>query len=205
MFITFEGIEGCGKSTQAKLLAEKLREKGYDVLLTREPGGTESGERIRELLLERREGEIFPPTAELFLYLAARAFHVENAIAPALRSGKIVICDRFSDSTLAYQGYGRGLPVSLIKEADMAARAGLEPDITFLLELPVEVAFERIRGRRKDRMELEDISFHERVRRGFLEIAKENQRVVILDAAKSALEIHEEILKILREKMKIAL
>jgi len=120
MFVTFEGIEGCGKSTQAKLLYEWLKENGHKVLLTREPGGTKAAEEIRELILKHRE-ETFPPFAELCLYAAARAFHVENLIRPSLEKGFIVVCDRFSDSTVAYQGYGRGLSLELINSMNREA------------------------------------------------------------------------------------
>ncbi|WP_457679990.1 dTMP kinase [Thermovibrio sp.] len=200
MFITFEGIEGCGKSTQAKLLYEHLLDRGREAILTREPGGTPSAEELREFILREREEE-FPPFSELCLYIAARGFHVKNLIEPALKGGSFVVCDRFSDSTLAYQGYGRGLEVNLIREMDERARGGVKPDITFLLDLPVEEAFKRIREKRKDRIENESLEFHERVRRGFLEIAKEErERVVVIDGRKTVEEIFSEVLKTLKER-----
>ena len=196
MFVTFEGIEGSGKSTQAKLLYEWLLDSGRKVVLTREPGGTPAAEELREFVLKERE-EDFPPFSELCLYLAARGFHVKNLIRPALLEGAIVICDRFSDSTLAYQGYGRGISVELIERMNREATEGLKPSITFLLDLPVEVALARIKEKRKDRLEKEELPFHERVREGFLKIAeKEPERFVLIDATKPA----KEIFKTVKEK-----
>jgi len=200
VFITFEGIEGCGKSTQAKLLCQWLIDRGKEVVLTREPGGTPAAEELREFILKERE-EAFPPFSELALYIAARGFHVENLIKPSLKEGAVVICDRFSDSTLAYQGYGRGLDIELIKRMDREATGGLRPDITFLLDLPVEKAFERIKAKKKDRLELEDLNFHRRVREGFLEIAKEEkERVVLIDGDRPIEEVFSQILKVLKER-----
>ena len=194
MFVTFEGIEGCGKSTQAKLLYEWLKENGHKVLLTREPGGTKAAEEIRELILKHRE-ETFPPFAELCLYTAARAFHVENLIRPSLEKGFIVVCDRFSDSTVAYQGYGRGLPLELINLMNREATKGLEPDITFLLDVPVEVGILRIKSKAKDRIEEESLKFHQKVREGFLRIAEENpERVVVIDGTKDIGTIFSQVL-----------
>jgi dTMP kinase len=193
MFITFEGIEGCGKSTQAKLLYEWLKENRYKVLLTREPGGTEAAEEIRNFIL-KHHAENFPPFSELCLYIAARGFHVENLIKPSLEKGIIVICDRFTDSTLAYQGYGRGLPIDLILKMNREATGGLEPDITFLLDVPAEVGLSRIKGK-KDRLEEEPLEFHQKVREGFLKIAKENpNRVIVLDGTREKGTIFSEVL-----------
>jgi len=201
VFITFEGIEGCGKSTQAKLLCQWFLDRGREVVLTREPGGTPAAEELREFILKVRD-EPFPPFSELALYIAARGFHAENLIKPALKEGAVVICDRFSDSTLAYQGYGRGLNIKLIEEMNREATGGLKPDITFLLDIPVEVAFERIRERRKDRLERENSDFHKRVREGFLKIAeKERDRIVVIDGTKSPEEVFKEILKALKERL----
>ena len=195
MFITFEGIEGCGKSTQAKLLCESLIDRGFSVVFTREPGGTPAAEELRSFLLKPRN-ERFPPFAELSIYEAARAFHVENLIKPSLSEGAVVICDRFTDSTLAYQGYGRGIDLSLVERLNREATGGLKPDLTVLIDLPVEEAFKRISDRGKDRMEQEDLEFHERVRQGFLKIAeKEPERFLIVDGRKTVEEIHEEVLK----------
>ncbi len=200
MFITFEGIEGCGKSTQAKLLYEELLNRGKRVILTREPGGTPSAEELREFILRERE-EFFPPFSELLLYIAARGFHVENLIMSALKEGIVVICDRFSDSTVAYQGYGRGIDPKFIREIDIRATGGLRPDITFLIDLPVKEALKRIRSRERDRIESEELEFHERVRRGFIEIAKsEPERVVVLDGRRGIGEIFKEVIRKLEER-----
>ena len=194
MFITFEGIEGCGKTTQAKLLCEALVDRGYSVVFTREPGGTPAAEELRSFLLKPRE-ERFPPFAELSVYEAARAFHVENLIKPSLKEGAVVICDRFIDSTLAYQGYGRGIDLSLVERLNREATGGLKPDLTVLIDLPVEEAFKRISERRKDRMESESLKFHQRVREGFLEIARrEPERFLIVDGMREVEELHTLIL-----------
>ena len=194
MFVTFEGIEGCGKTTQAKLLCEALVDRGYSVVFTREPGGTPAAEELRSFLLKPRE-ERFPPFAELSVYEAARSFHVENLIKPSLKEGAVVICDRFIDSTLAYQGYGRGIDLSLVERLNQEATGGLKPDLTVLIDLPVEEAFKRISERRKDRMESESLKFHQRVREGFLEIARrEPERFLIVDGRKEVEELHTLIL-----------
>ncbi len=202
MFITFEGIEGCGKSTQARLLYEWFLDNGYQTILTREPGGTEAAEEIRQLLLRERE-ETVPPFSELCLYIAARGFHVKNLILPSLRKGIIVICDRFSDSTLAYQGFGRGLPRKLIEEMNKLSTENLKPDLTFLLDISVEEAFKRLKGKIKDRLEKEPVDFHERVRKGFLSIAaQESERVKVIDGKKSIEEVFSEIKKIVIERLR---
>ncbi len=194
MFVTFEGIEGCGKTTQAKLLCEALVDRGYSVVFTREPGGTPAAEELRSFLLKPRE-ERFPPFAELSVYEAARAFHVENLIKPSLKEGAVVICDRFIDSTLAYQGYGRGIDLSLVERLNREATGGLKPDLTVLIDLPVEEAFKRISERRKDRMESESLKFHQSVREGFLEIARrEPERFLIVDGMREVEELHTLIL-----------
>ena len=201
MFITFEGIEGCGKTTQAKLLYQWLIDRGKETILTREPGGTPSAEELREFILRERE-EDFPPFSELCLYIAARGFHVENLIRPALKEGSFVICDRFSDSTLAYQGFGRGLDVDLIEKMNEEATGGLKPNLTFLIDLPVEVAFERLKGKKKDRLEMESLEFHRKVREGFLKIAeKEKDRVVVIDGRKSVDEIFNEVVKEVQRRL----
>ncbi len=201
MFITFEGIEGCGKTTQAKLLYQWLIDRGKETILTREPGGTPSAEELREFILRERE-EDFPPFSELCLYIAARGFHVENLIRPALKEGSFVICDRFSDSTLAYQGFGRGIDVDLIEKMNGEATGGLKPNLTFLIDLPVEVAFERLKGKKKDRLEMESLEFHRKVREGFLKIAeKEKDRVVVIDGRKSVDEIFNEVVKEVQRRL----
>ena len=200
-FITFEGVEGAGKSTQAKMLHAFLQERNIPSILTREPGGTNLGKKIREILLTPTE-EIFPPNAELMLYEADRNIHVHNVIKPNLEKGITVICDRFTDSTLAYQGYARGLDLNLIEELNNIATEGLKPDLTFLIDIPVEEGFKRIKKEREiDRIEQESFEFHKRLREGFLKIAeKDKRRVIIIDGEKSPNEIFEEIVKNLKER-----
>ncbi|MBR0197302.1 MAG: dTMP kinase [Kiritimatiellae bacterium] len=198
-FITFEGGEGCGKSTQILKLEEKLRSAGIDVIKTREPGGTRLSELIRGLL---KDEETDPPCdrAELLLFLAARAQLAKNVIVPALSEGKWVISDRFSDSTFAYQGYGRGLDLDAIKTANDFACAGLRPDLTLLLEVSSETAEKRMRAREAksstsaDRIEKAGNEFHARLRRGFLELAaKEPERIKRIDAEGDIEEVWERI------------
>lgn len=166
-FITFEGIEGCGKSTQAQRLCARL---SPDPLLTCEPGGTALGRSIRELLLSPERGAM-SPIAEALLYLADRAQHVAEVIRPALDQGRMVVSDRYVDSTLAYQGYGRGLPLDLLLSVAELATGGLWPDLTLFLDVPVELGLERVGKRgRHDRLESERIEFHERVRQGYLDL-----------------------------------
>ena len=204
-FITFEGGEGCGKSTQVKRLAAALEAKGVNVLLTREPGGTRLAEMIRTLLKDETED---PPVdrAELLLFLAARAQLVRNVIRPALDAGTWVLSDRFSDSTIAYQGYGRGLPVDFVKAANDFACEGLTPDLTFLLDVEPSVAAQRMRGREAatntsaDRIERAGEDFHARLRRGFLELAAANpSRIVTIDASGTPDEVARKILLALPE------
>jgi len=183
-FITFEGIEGSGKSSLARMSAEHLSSLGYSLVLTREPGGTPLGEMIRKILLDP-EGEPMTPLTELLLYFADRAEHIGKTILPSLKDGKVVICDRFSDSTIAYQGYGRGLDMETILELDRIAREGLTPDLTILLDLDVESGLRRNQAARKfDRFEAEDLEFHEKVRNGYREIARKSpERVRLVDAS----------------------
>ena len=199
-FITFEGGEGCGKSTQVKRLAAALEAKGVKVLLTREPGGTRLAEMIRTLLKDETED---PPVdrAELLLFLAARAQLVRNVIRPALDAGTWVLSDRFSDSTIAYQGYGRGLSVDFVKAANDFACEGLTPDLTFLLDVEPSVAVQRMRGREAatntsaDRIERAGDDFHARLRRGFHELAEANpSRIVTIDATGTPEEVARRIL-----------
>lgn len=185
-FITLEGIEGCGKSTQARLLAETL---GPDALLTREPGGTALGRSIRELLLHR-QGPM-EPAAEVLLYFADRAQHVAEVIRPALAAGRSVVCDRYVDSTYAYQGFGRGLPLPLLRHAWRLATGGLVPDLTLFVDVPVQLGLQRIGQRGSlDRLEGETRAFHERVRDGYLAlIAEEPERWVALDGTGAESEV----------------
>lgn len=197
MFITIEGIEGGGKTTQVGLLAAALERPGDSVLVTREPGGTALGAEIRKLLLE--SAAPLSRFAELFLILADRAEHVETTIRPVLAAGKIVLCDRFADSTIAYQAYGRELPLESVRAVEEIARQGLRPDLTFVLDCPVAVGLARTRTRRggatADRFEGEEADFHERVRAGFLALAKEApQRIRVVDASRPPERVHEEIL-----------
>ena len=190
LFITFEGIDGCGKSTQTTLVKTWLEELGRDVLLVREPGGTKIGEKIRSLLLDKENGTM-APMAELFLFEAARAQIVEETIKPALASGKVVICDRFFDSSVAYQGCARGLGADMVRRLNMDATGGLAPDITFFLDISVNEAVSRrnTRGEAKDRIESAGDSFQEKVREGFVLAASEDKRIVTIDAAASPEEI----------------
>ena len=182
-FITFEGPEGSGKSTQIQAAAVYLKKRGIPVLVLREPGGTTVGEACRAIVLEARHSQM-SPQAELLLYLAARAQIVHEKILPALQKGTWVLCDRFEDSTRAYQGYGRGLDMKMIDAGSSIARGKLQPDLTILLDIPPRTAFKRI-GRR-DRMEQAPLAFHERVRRGFLDLARRDaRRFKVLDAALS--------------------
>lgn len=195
-FISFEGIEGSGKSTQVKLLGHFLRNKGYDVLETVEPGGTNIGAKIRKLLLEPQNH--MDPVAELLLYYSSRAQHVREVIYPALQRGVTVITDRFTDSTVAYQGFARGIHMKVINALNEIVVPDLKPGLTFLLDLDVEEGFRRNRNARKeDRFELETIEFHNRVRKGFLQIARqEPERIKVIDASRSAEAVSTEIIKI---------
>lgn len=197
IFISFEGIEGSGKSTQANLLYKYLIDKGLEVILTEEPGGTRIGKKIRRLLLDSKNKDILPIT-ELFLYCASRAQHINEVIIPSLNKGVIVITDRFSDSTFAYQGYGRGIDLNIIFTIDKLSTSSLRPDITFLLDLDVKIGLKRNQGINKaDRLELEDIDFHNRVRKGYIELAsKEPDRIKLIDASKNITFTHNKIVKL---------
>lgn len=170
VFITLEGGEGCGKSTQAALLAGRLREAGIDVLAVREPGGTPVGEGIRSLLLDPATAGL-DPLAELLLYEASRAQHVSTVIEPGLSAGRIVVCDRFADSSLAYQGHGRGLDLAMVARLNAIATRGLAPDLTLLLDVEPAEGVGRATHGGADRLEREALAFHERVRAGFASIA----------------------------------
>lgn len=195
IFITFEGVEGSGKSSQIKLLEQYLEEHGYDHFVTREPGGPPISEAIRKLLLDVNNAEMVPET-ELLLYLASRAQHTVQWIIPALEQGKIVICDRYTDSSLAYQGGGRKLSASVINALTTFATRNLKPDITFLLDVDVEVGQKRIRNRTLDRLEEESLNFHQKVRQEYLKLAKQHKdRYIIIDGSLGVKEIHELIVK----------
>ena len=183
LFITFEGGEGCGKSTQAKELYRRLSELSIPVVLTHEPGGTPLGEKIASWLKEGHDMNISPLT-ELMLFNASRAQLIYNVIKPALEGGQVVICDRYADSTTVYQGYGRGLDLAMVRTTNDAATGGLKPNLTVLLDAPVETGLGRKRDR-EDRFEQETIAFHQRVRQGFLELAAgEPERWMVIDTAK---------------------
>jgi dTMP kinase len=196
-FITFEGGEGAGKSTQLALAAEWLRARGVETVVTREPGGTPRAERLRAMLLER-DSEPMPPACELLLMFAARATHLENLVLPAVRGGAWVLCDRFTDATYAYQGGGRGLPTAQIDALVQVVHAGLQPDLTILLDLPVEVGLARARQRNgaqgPDRFETERRGFFERVRGAYLERARSDPgRFRVIDAAADLGEVSDAV------------
>ncbi len=190
-FVTFEGIEGSGKTTQVRRLSAYLKEKGVPHRFTREPGGTPLADEIRSLLLFPREEPVFPET-ELLLYEAARAQHVRGVILPALASGQAVLCDRFYDSTSAYQGFSRGIDAPRIEELNAFASGGVSPDLTFLLDVSPEDVFARLRGRgdRPDRIEAESVEFHRRVRGGYLSLqARDPARILRIDGSLPADEV----------------
>lgn len=200
-FLVFEGIDGSGKTTQLKLLGDKLATRGYPVLFTREPGGTRIGETVRDLLLDPQHSELVP-VAEAFLYAAARAQHVAQVILPALQEGKIVLCDRFLDSSLAYQGYGRGLDVGQLEKLNEVATAGLKPDLVLLLDFLCDTGMDRIAesGREVDRIEQEDRVFHRKVRAGYLALAERDaNRYRVIDANRSIDQIHGDIVRVVEE------
>jgi dTMP kinase len=197
LFITFEGGEGCGKSLQSRSLYRKLAKRSVPVILVHEPGGTPLGQKIRSILKQASETPI-SPLAELLLFNASRCQLVKDIIQPALKEDMVVICDRFSDSTLAYQSYGRGLDLSMVKELNQRAAQGVKPDLTFLLDVPPEVGLSRKRAGVNDRFERETLAFHERVRQGFLDLVSEDPlRWVVIDSLSS----RSQIAKIVWEKV----
>ena len=200
MFITFEGVEGSGKSTQAELLAEHLTQIGRKVTLTREPGWGHLGELIRKIILDERELKL-DPFSELCLFCADRAQHVRDFIKPKLQAGEIVVCDRYFDSTVVYQGYGRKLEKRLVNKIAKASTLDLLPDITFLLNLPARTGLTRLQARGNiTKMDEEPLEFHEMIRQGYMLIAKrEPVRIKKINAAREILEIHGEIKDIVSE------
>jgi len=204
-FVTFEGVDGSGKSVQTEALTESLRNQGYSVLSSREPGGTPVAEQIRKILLDPQMGSMAWST-EVLLYLASRAEHVASVLRPALEQGQIVICDRFLDSTLAYQAFGRdggdgdlASALQAIRRANELSTGGIGPELTFLLDLDPAEGLSRTRGagRTPDRLEGEGLAFLQRVRAGFLQLAEEEpERIVVMDGARSLSEIAEEVLSI---------
>ncbi len=197
MLITFEGIEGSGKTTLIAALAQDLRSGGASVLVTREPGGTALGDAVRGIFLD--PAFRIDPIAEAFLINGARAQHTSELIAPALKTGTIVLCDRFFDATVAYQGYGRGLDVEMLIRLCLAATQSIAPDLTFLLDISPELSHERVRARgAADRLEREDMDFHERVRDGYLALAERFSRFVTLDGALPPAELQAAAREVLR-------
>lgn len=201
-FLTVEGIDGSGKTTAILELAEYLQQLGLDVIILREPGGTVIGERIRQILLDKTN-EGMSDTCELLLFAAARAQLTETVIKPAIRQGQVVICDRFTDSTVAYQGYGRGIEGKTVNELNSMATNGLKPDRTFFLDLTVEEASKRLANRAEkpgDRLDQEGMAFQSKVRDGYLAQAESYpERIVRLDADRDTAEIVEDMLKVLKE------
>lgn len=207
-FITFEGIEGCGKTTQLRLLARRLEQAGHAVTVTREPGGCPIADQIRNILLDA-ENQAITPLTELLLYAAARSQHMSEVVTPALDAGGIVLCDRFTDATIAYQGYGRKLDLEVIHKLNQLATSGIGPDLTVLLDCPAETGLKRAisrinnaPGAREERFELESLQFHQRVRDGYLALARqEPERFVIIDATAGIRETEEAIAAAVLEKI----
>ncbi len=206
LFITFEGSEGSGKSTQSKMLCSFIKKSGLDCIVVREPGSTKISERIRDILLDCKNKNMSKVT-EMLLYMAARAQIVEELIMPALKKGKVVICDRFLDSTIAYQGYGLGMDIGLIKRIGSLVSVKIKPDLTFLLDLPLKQGLKnchRVKNR-KDRIEKRSLSYHSRVRNGYLSLAlKESSRIKLVtvekDVFKTQANIRKHILSLLRRR-----
>ena len=204
LFITFEGIEGSGKTTQIQRLKKYLTQKGIPCKVTREPGGTPIGEKIRKILLNPDHREMVPAT-ELLLYEAARTQHVKEVIKPLLEKGRVVLCDRFSDATLAYQGYGRKMDLKWIQRLNHLSSQGVRPDVTFLLDCPSDVGLKRaiqrnrtLKQEKEERFEREEIEFHRRVRKGYLAIArKEPRRVKVIGTRQGEEKVFEKIRKII--------
>ena len=197
LFITFEGADGCGKTTQINLLKNYLENQGYQVVLTREPGAKGLGEKVREILLNY-EGAV-SDRCESFLFLADRAQNIDIIVNPAVNEGKIVLCDRHIDSTVAYQGYGRGLDIDRIKMLNNIATNGRKPDLTIIFDIDVETSMKRV-GKEKDRMESAGIEFHNRVRDGYLKIAKEEpERIKVVNSIQTVNDVFEEVKKIVNK------
>ncbi len=193
VFITFEGCEGCGKSTQSRLLHKRLIDLKIPCLLTQEPGGTPLGDRVRDLLKIKR-GFAISPEAELLLFNACRAQLVRDVLRPELDRGKVVICDRFTDSTTVYQGYGRGLDLSMVEGINNLATGGLRPDLIILLDMPPQSSLQRKSSRHTDRFEAEDMSFHQKIRQGYMELARaEPDRWKVIEGNREMQEISREI------------
>ncbi len=192
LFITFEGIDGCGKTTQIKLLKEYFEKNGKSVVLTREPGAKGLGTKLREILLNY-DGEV-SPNCESFLFLADRAQNIDIIVKPAIEEGKIVLCDRHIDSTVAYQGYGRGLDIDRITKLNDIATSGHKPDLTFVFDIDIDTSMARV-GKEKDRMESAGIEFFKKVREGYIDISKnEPKRVKLIDGTQPIENIHNQVI-----------
>ncbi|MTJ13229.1 dTMP kinase [Anabaena sp. UHCC 0187] len=202
-FIVFEGVEGCGKTTQMQLCSQWLESLNISVVLTREPGGTELGKDLRALLLEKSPNRPIGEVTELLLYAADRAQHIEEELKPNLATGKFILCDRYIDSTIAYQGYGRGLNMSIINQLNQIATGGLASDLTIWLDVDVEVGLSRKRGQAKlDRIEQETIAFHRRVQQGYTELAASNpSRILRIDGSGSQDFVQQSIQEILQQRL----
>jgi dTMP kinase len=208
LFITFEGVEGCGKTTQMRLLKERLETAGHRVTSTREPGGCPIADQMRAILLDAANAAI-TPLSELLLYAAARAQHVQEVIVPALERGETVLCDRFTDATVAYQGHGRGLDLATITELNRLATGGREPRLTLLIDCPVETGLSRARARieaasgaREERFELESVRFHERVRQGYLGLAAAfPDRFIVVDGSGNVAQTEQRVIEALSGRL----
>lgn len=189
--IAFEGIDTSGKSTQARRLVKHLTETGHDIVSTGEPGGTPIGDAVRSILLSR-EHDVLLPFSELLLFIVSRAQNTHEVILPALQAGKTVVASRYRMSSVAYQGYGRGIDLGLIEQLNEMAACSLHPDVTFLIDIPIEVAMQR-KTTEQDRIEIEAMEFHRRVREGFLEMAKRDLNAIVIDGNRSPDEITEDV------------
>ncbi len=206
-FLTVEGIEGCGKTTQLKRIAKRLRELGHNCVTTKEPGGTPIGDRVRAILLDP-QADGMDALSELFLLAASRRQHVVEVVQPALEKGAVVLCDRYSDASVVYQGYGRGLDLQQVIDINRWATGGITPDITLVFDLPETVGLERARSRNatenlmaESRLEGEDLAFHRRVREGYLALATESpKRFAIIDGTRTIDEVFTNVLGILSER-----
>ena len=207
-FITLDGPDGCGKSTQSKLLVECLKKEGFKVVHTREPGGTSIAENLRKIILNPNFK--ISPITELMLYEASRAQHTKEIIEPSLRAKKIVVCERYTDATSAYQGYGRGLDLSIVEKLNQIATGGLRPDFTLFLDVPIQEGLKRARKEKKDfshgkgdRLEQENFGFHQKVRKGYLALAKkEPQRIKLISGNGTIQQIHQKICDEVMKKLK---
>ena len=196
LFITFEGADGCGKTTQINLLKDYLENKNYEIITTLEPGGSDIGKKLRQILLHH-DGFV-SPRAEMFMYLADRAQHIDTVIKNNVEKNKIVLCDRHIDSTVAYQGYGRGEDIEQINLLNEIATEGYKPDLTFVFDVDSEIAQKRV-GNVKDRLESEGLEFHRKIRQGYLELAKKYPRIKVINSNKTIEEVFEQVKKIIDE------